>query len=80
MELLLDGILLVLNGYYFLLIFYVILSWFPNARRSKSYYYLATLVEPYLSRFRQIIPPLGGIDFSPILGFLLLSFAIRTLS
>ncbi len=77
MDLLLDIIRLVLNGYYIILIFYVVLSWFPSARQSSSYYYLATLVEPYLSRFRQVIPPIGGIDFSPILAFLLLSFAIR---
>jgi len=77
MELLLDLIRIVLNGYYVLLIFYVILSWFPSARHASSYYYLATLVEPYLSRFRQVIPPIGGVDLSPILAFLLLSFAIR---
>jgi YggT family protein len=77
MAVLLDLIRIVLNGYYVLLIFYVLLSWFPSARRSSAYYYLASLVEPYLSRFRQVIPPIGGLDFSPILAFLLLSFAIR---
>ncbi|KAI7842335.1 hypothetical protein COHA_003975 [Chlorella ohadii] len=33
---------------------------------------LATVVDPYLNLFRGIIPPLGGIDFSPILAFVVL--------
>jgi YggT family protein len=35
---------------------------------------LSQLTDPYLNVFRSIIPPLGGIDLSPILAFLLLSF------
>jgi YggT family protein len=35
---------------------------------------LSQLTDPYLNLFRSIIPPLGGIDLSPILAFLLLSF------
>jgi YggT family protein len=33
---------------------------------------LSQLTDPYLNIFRSIIPPLGGIDFSPILALLLL--------
>jgi YggT family protein len=73
-------IVLILNGYYILMIAYVLLSWFPSVRRSPLYYQLALIIEPYLSRFRRVIPPIGGIDLSPLLGFLLLSFAIRALS
>jgi YggT family protein len=32
----------------------------------------STLCDPYLNIFRGIIPPLGGIDLSPILAFLVL--------
>lgn len=32
------------------------------------------LTDPFLSVFRGIIPPLGGIDLSPMLGFFLLNF------
>ncbi|MER3588393.1 MAG: hypothetical protein C4322_09720, partial [Mastigocladus sp. ERB_26_1] len=31
------------------------------------------ITDPYLNIFRNIIPPLGGIDFSPILAFLVLN-------
>lgn len=30
------------------------------------------MVDPYLNLFRGIIPPLGGIDLSPILAFVVL--------
>ena len=35
---------------------------------------LLQLTDPFLSVFRGIIPPLGGIDLSPMLGFFLLNF------
>jgi YggT family protein len=80
MDLLITGIRLILNGYYFLIFAFLIMRWFPSARESRLYFFTGRLVEPYLSRFRSIIPPIGGIDLSPLLGFLLLSFAIRMLS
>lgn len=69
--------------YWFLVIYqytifvYVLMSWFPNFRGSSLHRFLYSVVEPYLGRFRRIIPPMGGLDFSPLIGFLLLSFAIR---
>jgi YggT family protein len=38
---------------------------------------LSQLTDPYLNVFRSIIPPLGGIDLSPILAFLLLTVVQR---
>jgi YggT family protein len=35
---------------------------------------LARLVEPYLSVFRRLIPPLGMLDFSPLVALLALQF------
>ena len=32
------------------------------------------LTDPYMSMFRGIIPAIGGIDLSPMLGFFLLNF------
>jgi len=73
-------ILLILNVYYFTILAYILMSWFPGARQTRFYGQLAMVVEPYLSRFRSVIPPIGGLDLSPLLGFLLLSGAIRLLS
>jgi YggT family protein len=60
--------------YSILLIVRILLSWFPNVDWfSPPFSVLSQLTDPYLNLFRSIIPPLGGIDLSPILAFLLLS-------
>jgi Predicted integral membrane protein len=60
-----SGIFSTLNIYNTLIIGRLILTWFPNPPR-QIMYPLATLCDPYLNLFRGIIPPLGGIDLSPI--------------
>lgn len=40
----------------------------------------STLCDPYLNIFRGIIPPLGGLDLSPILAFLVLNAFTSTAS
>ena len=35
------------------------------------------IVSPYMNLFRRFIPPLGGMDFSPIVGLFVLSFGER---
>ncbi|AGY57339.1 YggT family protein [Gloeobacter kilaueensis] len=59
--------------YIVLLFVRVLLSWFPNIDWSRNpWAILSQLTDPYLNLFRSIIPPLGGIDLSPILAFLAL--------
>ena len=67
-----SGIFSTLNIYNTLIIGRLILTWFPNPPRQLAYP-LATLCDPYLNLFRGIIPPLGGIDLSPILAFTVLN-------
>jgi YggT family protein len=63
--------------YFFILIAYVLLSWLPNARESFIGELLAKLAEPYLSPFRKIIPPIGGmIDISPIVALYALKYVV----
>ncbi|MGD1941130.1 MAG: YggT family protein [Leptolyngbyaceae cyanobacterium] len=70
-----------LNIYFVLLIFRILLSWFPNVDwMSQPFATLSQLTDPYLNLFRSLIPPLGGIDFSPILGFLVLQFLAQGVS
>ncbi|MDP5273169.1 YggT family protein [Chengkuizengella sp. 2205SS18-9] len=62
--------------YFYMIFAYVLLSWVPNARESFIGEFLGKLVEPYLSIFRKIIPPIGGmIDISPIVALIALQFA-----
>lgn len=64
-----------INLYLLLLFIRVLLSWFPNVNwMNQPFAALSQVTDPYLNIFRSIIPSLGGIDFSPILGFFLLQF------
>lgn len=59
----------------------ILLSWFPNVNWfDPPFSILSQLTDPYLNLFRSIIPPLGGLDFSPILAILLLQFVQQAVS
>ncbi|KAH0906959.1 hypothetical protein HID58_038786 [Brassica napus] len=82
-----NGLINFLNIYNTVLVVRLVLTWFPtappaivNPLRSSlgSTYFLVpahdcTLCDPYLNIFRGVIPPLGGLDLSPILAFLVLN-------
>ena len=60
------------QGYTFLMFIWVLLSWIPDLKGSKFYRFLDQLFLPFLEPFRRIIPPINGIDISPILAFFVL--------
>ncbi len=60
-----------------LIYMYVIFSLFPSMRNSRFGVNLARIVEPFLSVIRSVVPPVGAIDFSPIIMWLLIELAIR---
>ncbi|MGG1678791.1 YggT family protein [Neobacillus sp. NRS-1170] len=64
-----------LSIYSWALIIYILMSWFPNARETTIGRILTNICEPYLVPFRKIIPPIGMMDISPIVAFLVLNFA-----
>ncbi len=61
--------------YSWALIIYILMSWFPNARETSIGKFLSRICEPYLEPFRRIVPPLGMIDISPIVAFIVLNLA-----
>ncbi|WP_320676796.1 YggT family protein [Prochlorococcus sp. MIT 1300] len=67
---------------YLLLLFVrVLLSWFPNLDWSNPLLSnLSSITDPYLNAFRGLIPPLGGLDLSPLLAFLALQLMQSLLS
>lgn len=77
------GVLSGLIQFYELLIVgYVILSWFrPRGFWFEVYRILGTIVEPWLGIFRRLIPPVGMMDFSPMVALIALqiisAFLIR---
>ena len=66
--------------YLVLMIVRVLLSWFPNINwYDPPFSILSQLTDPYLNLFRSIIPPLAGIDFSPIIAFFALEIGSQFL-
>jgi len=62
-----------LNIYMILLIIRILLTWFPNVSwMNQITAALSPITDPYLDLFRSIIPPMGGMDFSPVLALLVL--------
>jgi YggT family protein len=57
------------------LIVYVILSWFGNRGINPIAELLGDLVEPILRPARRLLPPIGGLDLSPLVVILLLQAA-----
>lgn len=62
--------------YIYMIIAYILMSWIPSLQQSALGNFLARVVEPYLSIFRKIIPPLGMIDLSPIVAIFALQIAL----
>ncbi len=60
--------------YQWLIIAYIIFSWFPKLAESKLGEIVGKLVEPYLAPFRRLIPQVGMVDFSPIIALIALVF------
>ena len=75
MDMLFSVIIQLIGIYKWMLIIYILMSWFPNMRESQIGYFLAKVCEPFLEPFRRIIPPIGMMDLSPLAAFLVLSFA-----
>lgn len=69
--------LLGIQIYSWAIIIYIFMSWVPATRETGIGRFLGQIVEPYLSVFRKFIPPIGMIDFSPIVALLVLQILIR---
>lgn len=50
----------------------ILLSWFPGVQGSPLIRPLITVCDPYLSLFRRAVPPVFGLDLSPVLALFLL--------
>jgi YggT family protein len=75
-----DTVAKFLQIYSILLIIRILLTWFPTVDWYKQpFATLSQVTDPYLNLFRSIIPPLGGMDFSPILAFLALNLLQSTI-
>ena len=62
-----------LNIYLLLIFIRILLTWFPTVEwMNQVASFLSPITDPYLNVFRSFIPPLGGLDLSPLLAILVL--------
>ncbi|MBC6419304.1 MAG: YggT family protein [Prochloron sp. SP5CPC1] len=59
---------LVLGLMTFLFIFRIVLTWYPQTDLNHLPFNLVALpTEPFLAPLRKIVPPIGGVDITPII-------------
>jgi YggT family protein len=64
---------LLVNIYFFALLGMIILSWVAPGSNHPAIYLLFQITEPVMAPFRKALPSMGGLDFSPILVFILIN-------
>ena len=64
---------LLVNIYFFALLAMIILSWVAAGSQHPAIYLLYQITEPVMAPFRKALPAMGGLDFSPILVFILIN-------
>jgi len=67
--------------YVAVIIIYCLMFWLPHSSGIvyDIYEALGKICEPFLGLFRKIIPPVGGVDFSPVIAILVLQLVVRLL-
>jgi YggT family protein len=74
------GLSIVLGAMTLLFIVRIVLTWYPQIEVTKFPFNLVALpTEPFLWPTRKVVPPIGGIDISPIIWVGLFSLAREVL-
>ena len=71
---LVDVVHLLFNVFIFAMVIQAILSWFPNPNTDSIRNLLSGITEPLLRPIRKHVPPIGGFDFSILIGIIGLFF------
>jgi YggT family protein len=80
-ELLTNSLANFLNIYLLLIFVRILLTWFPTVSwMNQIASFLIPITDPYLNIFRSFIPPIGGLDLSPILAILVLQVVAQLFS
>lgn len=69
-----------INLYKMVLIARILLTWLPGINwYNQPFRFLSAITDPVMEPFRRLIPPIGGIDFSPMLLFFALELLQQAL-
>lgn len=74
-----ETVKLILNTYFYAILVQAILSWVQQTN-SPVGEFLTQIVQPVLRPLRRVIPPIGGVDITPIPALLILQFIIILIS
>jgi YggT family protein len=69
-----------IDFYSLLVLVTVIMSWLPIRRRHPLALMLYRLTEPLLDPIRRMLPPMGGLDLSPMILLIVLQFLKRLIT
>lgn len=64
---------LLVKIYFYALLATIILSWISPGGSNPAAYLLHQITEPVMAPVRSLLPPMGGLDFSPIVVFILIN-------
>jgi len=70
---LLSVLVTIFNIYFVAMIAMIILSWVAPGSYHPAAVLIHQVAEPVMAPFRRLLPPMGGIDFSPMIAFLALN-------
>ena len=82
-----QALMLILNVVWFIMIAHIVMSWLIsfnvlNTRQpmvAQIWYGLNRVLEPVYSPIRRILPATGGLDFAPLVAFIVLIILQRAL-
>ena len=57
----------------------IIISWLPISRESRLVQILYEVTEPILGPLRRVIPPVAGLDLTPLVGLIVIQVGERVL-
>ncbi|MED5464219.1 MAG: YggT family protein [Myxococcota bacterium] len=67
----------IIEIYSFIVLGSILISWINLPHHHPVARFLETMTEPVLKPIRQILPPMGGLDFSPMILLVGLNFLAR---
>ena len=70
----------IIQIYNILILARVFASWIIRNPYNRLYHFLLTITEPLLGPISRILPPMMGLDFSPIIAFFILNLLTKLIS